>query len=131
MTTWHDRLRDARRFWEVAEAALDPEHVNQAASNAILAVIAANDAVCLHLGEGKPRGRSHTEAATMLQEVCRGTAWEGDAAKRSRQLVGILRLKTAVQYEGRLLDVADANRVMRQARRFIEWAQTILPPSTK
>jgi hypothetical protein len=130
MTTWQDRLRDARRFWEVAEAALDPEHVNQAASNAILAVIAANDAVCLHLGEGKPAGRSHTEAATMLQEVCRGTMREADAARRSRQLVDILRLKTAVQYESRVLRADELKRLMSQARRFIEWAQTILPPPT-
>jgi hypothetical protein len=90
-----------------------------------------SDAVCLHLGEGKPEGRSHTEAATMLQDVCRGTAWEDDAAKRSRQLVDILRLKTAVQYGSRVLRADELKRLMGQARRFIEWAETILPPSAK
>jgi hypothetical protein len=40
-------LSKARKFWEVTEAVNDPEHTSQAVSNAILAVIAANDSVCL------------------------------------------------------------------------------------
>ena len=126
MPTWRDRLRDARNFWEVAETAHDPEHTNQAASNAALAVIAANDAVCLFLGRRKPGGQSHTEAARVLQAVCRGTKWEQDAAQRSRQLTELLRQKNAAQYDGRLFTAEETDRVMRQAERFLDWAEALL-----
>ena len=130
MTSWQDRLRDARGFWDVAETVLDPVHLNQAATNAILAVIAANDAVCLYLGQRRPQGKSHTDAARVLQEVCRGTRWEEEAAARSRQLVDVLRDKTAIQYDGRSLTPAEAERLMKQALRFIEWAESVLPRSS-
>jgi HEPN domain-containing protein len=126
LSTWRDRLRDARNFWEVAEAAHDPEHTNQAAGNAVLAVVAANDAVCLFLGRRKPGGQSHTEAARVLQEVCRGTKWEQDAAQRSRQLAELLRQKNAAQYGGRPFTAEEADRVMRQSERFLDWAERLL-----
>ena len=63
MATWQEFLTEARRFWEVAEAAYDPDHVNQAASQAIHAVIAANDALCLFLIQDRPSGESHSQAA--------------------------------------------------------------------
>lgn len=128
MANWHGFLRQARRFWEVAEAAHDPEHASQAVSNATHAVIAANDAVCLYqLGE-RPRGESHGEAARLLQAACKGTRWERGAATRARQFAQILREKNAAEYEGRLIAPETADRIMRQAKRFLDWAEQVLPP---
>ena len=112
----------------MAEAADDPEHTSQAASNAILAVIAANDAVCLFLGQRKPLGASHTEAGRVLQDVCTGTTWEEAAAPQSRRLVALVRQKGAIQYEGKLLGQNECRRIMLQAARFIEWTEQVLPP---
>ena len=102
MATWHDRWRDAQGFWDLARAGYDPKsrYGNPAASNALMAVIAANDAVCLRLGRRQPKGDSHVEAADLLKLACKGTAWEKDASERSRQLLAMLRQKTAVQYLG-------------------------------
>jgi len=127
MSTWADRRRDARGFWEVAQAAHDPAHAPQAAANAILAVIAANDAICLYLAGRQPHGRSHTEAAQVLREVCRGTPWEQAAGQRAQQLLEVLRQKNAAQYQGRDLSPAQAAKIMRQAERFLTWAQEVLP----
>ena len=69
MAEWQGYLSQARKFWEVAEAVNDPEHTSQAASNALLTVIAANDAVCLRLAGRKPGGESHTAAAEILREA--------------------------------------------------------------
>jgi hypothetical protein len=66
-------------FWEVAQTSDDSSHGNQAASNAILAAIAANDALCMHLAGLQPKGESHVEAARVLQAACRGTRWEAEA----------------------------------------------------
>ena len=126
MATWQARLRDARQFWDVAEAAHDPAHGNAAASNAILAVIAANDALCLRLARTQPGGESHAEAARVLKEACRGTTWEAEAARRAQQLSGVIRQKAAAQYSGRTLSPFEVAQVMRQAQRFLEWAEQVL-----
>jgi len=126
MQKWEDRLTDARNFWEVAETVNDGVHGKQAASNAILAAIAANDAVCLHVGGLQARGESHIEAAQVLQSVCKGTRWEQDARQRSRQLAEIIRHKNAAQYQGRPLSNPDAAKIMNQVARFIAWAEDVV-----
>jgi len=126
MATWEGRLRDAHNFFEVAEAVNDQEHGNQAASNAILAAIAANDAICLFLAQQQSSGKSHTEAGRILQEACKGTRWEPEAARKARQLVGLIHHKNAAQYRGEALSPQVVDRVMQQAARFIEWAALIV-----
>jgi len=121
-------MSEAGRFWEVAETARDLGHINQAVSNAVLAVIAANDAVCLFLASKRPAGDSHAAAARALQDACKGTEWEQEGAQRSRQLVEMLRQKSVAQYEGKPMGSDVAERVMKQARRFLEWASRVLPP---
>ena len=101
MADWRGFLIQARRFLEVAEAAHDPAHASQAASNAIHAVIAANDALCVYqLGE-RAAGQSHSEAARFLQRALRGTRWEEQAARHAKGFTQIIREKNAAEYEGR------------------------------
>ncbi|MBM3474083.1 MAG: hypothetical protein FJX75_12510 [Armatimonadetes bacterium] len=128
MATWQDRWRDAGGFWDLAHAGYDPKSRfgNPAASNAIMAVIAANDAVCLRLGRRQPKGDSHTEAAMVLTEACRGTEWESEASDRCRQLREMLAQRTAVQYLGKPLPAGKLDRLMKQAERFMDWARGVL-----
>lgn len=115
MATWQDFLREARRFWEVAQAVNAPGYHSQAVSNAVHAVIAANDALCLfQIGE-RAQGDSHAEAANMLKRACRGTAFEQQVTQRARQLTDVLQQKTPSQYYG------------KQAERFIRWIEDTLP----
>jgi HEPN domain-containing protein len=129
LADWQGFLRQARRFWDVAEASRGPEHVNQAVSNAIHAVIAANDALCLYLAHERPGGKSHTEAAQLLRRACKGTRWEREAAARARQYAQITQEKNAAEYEGQSLSPETADRLMTQARRFLDWAERVLPTS--
>jgi len=127
MATWQEFLSEARRFWEVAETAYDPDHINQAASQAIHAVIAANDALCMFLIQDRPAGESHTQAVQFLRRACAGTEWEQEAATRVRQFADVLQLRSAVEYQGRPIKRERAERLMKQAKRFVEWAETVLP----
>ena len=126
MATWQDRLNDARGFREVAESASDSGHRNQAASNAILAAIAANDALCLRRIGRRSQGESHMEAVRVLQEACRGSVWEEQAAQTAQQLRDIIRLKSAAQYGGRPLSAATVAKLLRQVERLIEWVEEVL-----
>jgi hypothetical protein len=125
MPPWQTRLRDARDFRTVAGVVADPKHGNQAASNAILGAIAANDAICLRLGRPQPAGESHIVAVEALTEACRGTQWEAEARQRRQQLAAALRLKADAHYSGRLLTVSEVARALRQAERFIDWAEKV------
>lgn len=126
MPRWADFLREARKFREVAREFDRPGYTNQAVSNAVLAVIAANDAVCLRLISERPGGENHSEAVRVLARACRGTPWAGEASQRSLQLAQVLQQKNAAQYHGGQLSAETAARVMKQAERFIEWAERVL-----
>jgi len=127
MEAWEGRLRDAQGFWDLATMVADDlRYSKQAVSSAVLAAIAANDAICLYLGYGKPAGDSHTEAAQTLQEACKGTRHEEEAARRAEQLTQVLRHKAAAQYLAAPLSAEVAARTLKQAERFLKWAESVL-----
>ena len=126
MPRWEEFLKEARKFREVAREFDRPGYTNQAVSNAVHAVIAANDAVCLRLINERPGGENHSEAVRVLMQACKGTPWEPEASQRGQQLTQVLQQKNASQYYGTLLPAAVAERVMKQADRFLEWAETVL-----
>ncbi len=127
MATWQDYLEQSRRFWDVVQAVGDPHHTSQAASNAVLAAIAATDAVCLYLVGEQPRGEAHSTAPTFLQRACKGTPWEAEAAARARQLADILQQKNAAQYHGKALNQTVAERTIKQTERYLRWVEAVLP----
>jgi HEPN domain-containing protein len=126
MPRWEEFLREARKFREVAREFDRPGYTNQAVSNAVHAVIAANDAVCLRLINERPGGETHSEAVRVLTRACKGTPWEAEASQRGQQLTQVLQQRNASQYHGALLSAETAERVMKQAERFIEWAEKVL-----
>lgn len=126
MATWQEYRRQAQLFWEVAESVNDGQHPNQAASNAILAAIAANDALCLRIGGRHSRSGDHASAIGLLLQLTRGKRHAKEATARAEQLAAVVELKNEAQYLGRPLTPAKAGRVMTQTRRFIEWVETIL-----
>ncbi len=126
MPRWEEFLKEARKFREVAREFDRPGYTNQAVSNAVHAVIAANDAVCLRMINEWPGGENHSEAVRVLTRACKGTPWEHDAAQRGQQLTQVLQRKNASQYHGAVLSAAVAERVMKQAERFLEWVEKVL-----
>jgi hypothetical protein len=50
-----------------------------------------------------------------------------EAVEKSRQLLAMLRQKTAVQYLGKPVPGDTIAKTMKQAQRFMEWAADILP----
>jgi len=116
----------AEEYLAAAETEYTAERYNAAASAAVHAVICANDAMCLALGGNRPRGRSHMEAARALERACRGTRFEEDAAKQARRLGDVMRIKSEAEYGGRFVRAEEAERTLRQARRFVEWVRRVV-----
>jgi hypothetical protein len=126
MATWQTRWESAKDFWEAAQLLHDGRHANSSATSAIMAAIAANDAICLRLSGRHPDGQSHTEAVAYLQEACQRSGMAEEGRERCRQLMGVLRHKNAAQYNSGPLTSETIERIMKQVERFMPWAESVL-----
>jgi hypothetical protein len=101
----------------VEPAARTETHV--AAALAVLAAIAATDAICgLRLGHYS-RGQDHDQAADLLQTV------DLDDATLPAKLRRILNSKDSVHYSPWLISPADAQALVRHARALVEAAERL------
>src|SRR5215469_7900990 len=87
------RVAHARAYLETAKLigseADKPGEVNfnhVAAGNAVLAAIAASDALCCKLLGERPRGQDHRDAVDLLAQVRFGTGTERLQARRAQDL---------------------------------------------
>jgi hypothetical protein len=126
MARCEDYLSEARKFRDVSRRCDLTKYTNQAVSNMELAVIAANDAICLRLTNERPGGESHHAAVRALLRACKGTEWEQEAARSAERLAQVLQQKNAAQYSGTVLPAQVSERVIKQAERFVEWAERVL-----
>lgn len=112
------RLRHAERYLEVAELVLadeTAEHATVATGNAVLAAIAAADAICCATAGSRYRGSDHRQAADHLEHVT------GD-----RRLAGLLRdvdLKDAGHYGLSDVGSSRARSVLRKADQLVDAAR--------
>jgi hypothetical protein len=96
------------------------EYGSVAASVAILAGIAAADAVCCHVLGRRSRSDNHHDAEGLLREVAAGGR---GAAGQLRKLIV---LKDAAHYGFISVSAAQLKQSIRQARQLVEFAETAL-----
>lgn len=112
------RRQQAREFLNVAEMVLTERatgtEAHVAAALAVLAAIAAADAICgLRLGSWS-RGQHHGEAAALLETV------DLQDPTLPRKFRRVLSSKDAVHYSPRLVSTTDAKTLVRLARSLVE-----------
>lgn len=110
------RRRIAEKYLEVAELAAseDGAAINVAVGVAVLAGIAAGDAICIEgIGE-RHAGPNHTEAAVLLGRVDKAL---GD------ELRDLVALKPGSHYGDSLLGGRDRTRALRAARSLVTAAR--------
>lgn len=110
------RLQQARGFLDAAEL-YEGEEPNVAASNAVLAAIAASDAICCAVLGYRASGDAHEEAAAHLRTVVPHGEEAATALRRA------LAIKNKAQYGFTTISGADRDTAMRQARKLIEFAE--------
>lgn len=111
------RRRIAEKYLEVAEliSSEDGAAVNVCVGLAVLAGIAAGDAICIAATGERYAGQDHAAAAELLERV------DAAAGKRLRQLVG---LKPGSHYGDDLLCDVDRKTALRCAAALAEEART-------
>ena len=117
------RRDQAQAFIDVAEMVLSEPatqtEAHVAAALAVLAAIAATDAICgLTLGHYS-RGQDHTQAVALLETV--------DLADHTlpTKLRRVLASKDTVHYSPRLVSTSDARGLVRQARALVKAAERL------
>lgn len=117
------RARVARTYLDMAVlAAAGPgdEVRNVAAGNAVLAGIAASDALCcIRLGK-RPRGQSHRDAVDMLQAISPG------GRRYAADLATLLGAKEASHYGETFITVEKLGATMRAAQRLVDAAEELI-----
>lgn len=116
-----ERLRHAKRYLDAAELVVgEPDYPGVAASLAVLAGIAAGDAVCCaRLGE-RHRGSDHRAAQELLSSVL------PDGAAMARDLGRLLDRKDDAHYGVLTVAVGDERRMVEWAGRLLEGARAAL-----
>lgn len=118
------RAAHARAYLEVAKLIRGdkPEDLNfshVAAGNAVLAAIAASDALCCRLLGERSRGQDHRDAVALLEQVRFGTGTDEAQAKRARDLARALAtaldLKDDSHYGTLMVGATELRRLIRAA----------------
>ena len=117
------RARMARSYLDVAEQAdlaESDEGRNVAAGNAVLAAIAAADALCcLRLGR-HARGQSHQEATTLLRTI------RPDGSTLAKDLATVLGVKDAAHYGTVFVSRTVLRSTLRAAMRLVTAAESAI-----
>ena len=116
-------LKKAKEFISSMEDDLAKERWNSACLNAIHSAISANDALlaCFHgIRSISPK---HDDAVRLLISLFKTE----EARKNAEHLQELIRRKNLLEYQDKLFSGSDAGTLSKHARRFLEWAQSILP----
>lgn len=124
-STWRGRHRDGRSFLQTAEDALalaDPgDSGKPIMSNALRSVIAYGDALTIKYG-GIKNTRDHKTLPRALRQAL-GRRAEKKQLRRLRRLLG---RKNDIDYHHRDMDLDEARRFLKRARRLARWAEEAL-----
>ena len=112
-------LSKARAFVEVAELVRADErgsYQSVAGSLAVLAGIAAADAICGQVLKVRSAGRSHDDAVDLLEEV------EPDGRALAKHLRDLISVKNRVQYAPATARAEDVVSMVRSAQHLVDAA---------
>lgn len=121
-STWQGRHRDGGNFLQAAENALALAEPGDSGkpimSNALRAVIAYGVALTIRFG-GIKNVRDHQ----MLPRAIEHALGQRAKKKQIRRLHRLLGKKNEIDYDHRDLDLGEARRFLKRARRFARWAE--------
>ena len=100
-----------------------PAYGSAAALLAVHSAISYSDAVLIGLGDSRPRGENHAQAATALKRVCTKAKIDSQGIAHFQRLIGA---KTDISYGNRPIDHDRVRAFCVAAERFQVWAERIL-----
>lgn len=117
-------LKRAEECFHAATASFNAQEWNAATINAIHACIAGCDAMCVYFLGKRHAGENHNEAAALFQTIKPDDETLNTNANR---IARILSIKNIAEYEDRLVFRAEAEKVVKNCKSFLEYVKVKLP----
>ncbi len=113
-------LNKAREFLEGAGMLLEKGKWSASAVLSVHAVISACDAVCVRFLQLRHGGADHMQAIELLNSL---PLERSEIELKIKQARRVISLKNAAEYEDKLIKQSDAQEMIRDAERVVEWAE--------
>lgn len=115
-------LHKAVSFFQLMNAAEGEENWNGASLAAVHCAISSCDALTTYFLGERSIGQRHEDAASLLKKIS-----NPEVQDKARQFLGILELKTLIEYEPDEPSENEARQIIKQTQRFHHWAKQLLP----
>lgn len=119
-------LKRAEECFHASKNSFNTQEWNAAAINAIHSGIAACDAMCVYFLGKRHAGENHNEAAALFKSVKSG---DEQFNKNTNRIARMLDIKNRAEYEDRLIYRNEAEKVLKNCERFLEFVKKELPLS--
>lgn len=113
-------ITKAREFLKGAMVQAGKGEWNSSAVLSIHAVISACDAVCARFLQLRHGGADHIQAVELLSSLPLERSEIESKLKQARRVIS---LKNAAEYEDRLIKQSEAQEMLRDAERLVEWVE--------
>ena len=123
-TAYINYLKRAEECFHAAKNSFESQEWNAAVINAVHSSIAACDAICVYFLGKRNAGESHNEAVVLFRSITSGDERINTNANR---LARILDIKNLAEYEDRLVFKTEAEKVLKDCERLLEFIKKELP----
>lgn len=113
-------LKRAEECIHAAQTSFSNREWNAATINAIHSCIAACDAMCVYFLGKRHAGENHEEVVNLFMTIKGGNEGIKNNANR---ILRTLRIKNMAEYEERLVYGPEAEKVLKDCERFLEFAK--------
>jgi len=117
-------LKRAEECCHAAKNSFETQEWNAATISAIHACIAASDAMCIYFLGKRNASESHNEAAALFKAI---KANDEEINTNANRISRILSIKNMAEYEDRLIFRTEAEKVLKDCGRFLEYVKAKLP----
>lgn len=117
-------FKKAEECYHASKNSFSLQEWNAAAINAIHACISACDAICIYYLGKRHSGESHNEAVSLFKTI---KADDEEINTNAGRISRILSIKNLAEYEGRLVSKNEAEKLLKDCERFIEYIKKKLP----
>ena len=112
-------IKRAEECLTAAQLAYERAEWNSTAINSIHAVIAFADAMSVYFLGKRHSGENHNDAANLFKSI----KDDEDTSANANRIIRVLRMKNMAEYEERLVNRFEADKMLKDAERLAEFVK--------
>ena len=117
-------LKRANECFHAAQNSFSREEWNAATINAIHSCIAASDAMCVYFLGKRSASEKHDDAIGLFKMT---GAKDEEIRTNAARIERVLRIKNMAEYEERLVFRSEAEKVLKDCERLLDYVKRVLP----